>query len=86
MKISMFNLVAIIKESLPNNNNRYYPKIDTQNYDASYHFEVGISMTFMNWQSYPKYYLEGNAEKNDEIRYIFSKNSIIQKGNRCSAA
>jgi hypothetical protein len=27
-------------------------KIDTKNYDTSYNFELGISMTFMNWQNY----------------------------------
>ena len=53
VKISMFNLVAVMKESLPNDKNRHNPKIDTDNYDASYHFDLGISITFMNWQSNP---------------------------------
>ena len=54
----MFNLVAVMKDSIPNNKNKYNPKIDTQNYDASYHFELGISITFMSWQNNPKDYLE----------------------------
>lgn len=58
VKISMFNLVAVMKDSIPNNKNKYNPKIDTQNYDASYHFELGISITFMSWQNNPKDYLE----------------------------
>ena len=58
VKISMFNLVAVMKDSIPNNKNKYNPKIDTENYDASYHFELGISITFMNWQNNPKDYLE----------------------------
>jgi len=87
VKISMFNLVAIIKESLPNNNNRYYPKIDTQNYDASYHFEVGISMTFMNWQSYPKDYLEKFTEggmilKPSELIYIPKPKPPVEERNK----
>ena len=58
VKISMFNLVAVMKDSIPNDKNKYNPKIDTQNYDASYHFELGISITFMSWQNNPKDYLE----------------------------
>ena len=48
---SMNNMIAVIKESTPNDKNKYERKIDTKNYDASYNFELGISMTFMNWQS-----------------------------------
>jgi hypothetical protein len=75
IKISMFNLVAVIKESLPNNGNKYNPKIDSMNYDASNHFDLGISITFMNWQSYPKDYLEkfkdgGMILKPAELIYI----------------
>jgi len=58
VKISMFNLVAVMKDSIPNDKNKYNPKIDTENYDASYHFELGISITFMSWQNNPKDYLE----------------------------
>jgi len=54
---TMNNLVAVIKESLPNDKNKYKPKIDSENYDASYNFELGISMTFMNWQTNPIDYL-----------------------------
>jgi hypothetical protein len=75
IKTSMDNLVAVMKESIPNEKNKYNPKIDTQNYDASYHFEIGISITFMNWQSYPKDYLEKFSEggmilKPAELIYI----------------
>ena len=75
VKISMFNLVAVMKESLPNDKNKYNPKIDTQNYDASYHFDLGISITFMNWQSNPTKYLEkfkegGMILKPAELIYI----------------
>jgi hypothetical protein len=62
VKVSMFNMVAVIKESLPNDKNIYNPKADTNNYDASYHFELGISMTFMNWQNNPEDYLKKFAE------------------------
>ena len=54
---SMNNLVAVIKESIPNDKNKYNRKIDSENYDASYNFELGISMTFMNWQTNPIDYL-----------------------------
>jgi hypothetical protein len=54
---SMNNLVAVIKESIPNDKNKYYPKTDSENYDASINFELGISMTFMNWQKNPVDYL-----------------------------
>jgi len=75
VKVSMFNLVAVIKESLPNDRNIYNPKADTNNYDASYHFELGISMTFMNWQNNPEDYLKKFAEggmilKPAELIYI----------------
>lgn len=75
IKISMFNMVAVIKESLPNDSNKYNPKIDSTNYDASNHFDLGISITFMNWQSYPKDYLErfkegGMILKPAELIYI----------------
>jgi hypothetical protein len=75
IKVSMFNLVAVMKESIVNENNDYNPKIDTSNYDASYHFELGISITFMNWQNNPKDYLKKFAEggmilKPAELIYI----------------
>jgi len=75
VKISMFNMVAVIKESLPDDKNKYNPKIDSDNYDASNHFDLGISMTFMNWQSYPQDYLEkfkdgGMILKPAELIYI----------------
>ncbi len=75
IKLSMYNMVAVMKESLPNEKNEYNPKIDTQNYDASYHFDLGISITFMNWQSNPKKYLEKFSEggmilKPAELIYI----------------
>jgi len=75
VKVSMFNMVAVIKESLPNDRNIYNPKADTNNYDASYHFELGISMTFMNWQNNPEDYLKKFAEggmilKPAELIYI----------------
>jgi hypothetical protein len=75
VKISMFNLVAVMKDSIPNDKNKYNPKIDTDNYDASYHFELGISITFMNWQNRPESYLEkfkdgGMILKPAELIYI----------------
>jgi hypothetical protein len=75
VNISMFNLVAVMKDSIPNDKNKYNPKIDTDNYDASYHFELGISITFMSWQNNPKDYLEkfkdgGMILKPAELIYI----------------
>ena len=49
---SMYNLVAVIKKNDTNPENEKIMKIDTKNYDTSYNFELGISMTFMNWQNY----------------------------------
>jgi hypothetical protein len=47
-----YNLVAVIKTNDINPQNYKVPKIDTKNYDTSYNFEIGVSMTFMNWQNY----------------------------------
>ncbi len=47
-----YNLVAVIKKNDTNPENEKIMKIDTKNYDTSYNFEIGISMTFMNWQNY----------------------------------
>ena len=49
---TMYNLVAAIKKNDTNSDNYKIMKIDTKNYDTSYNFEIGISMTFMNWQNY----------------------------------
>jgi hypothetical protein len=49
---TMYNLVAVIKKNDTNPENQKIMKIDTKNYDTSYNFELGISMTFMNWQNY----------------------------------
>ena len=49
---TMYNLVAVIKKNDTNTENEKIMKIDTKNYDTSYNFELGISMTFMNWQNY----------------------------------
>lgn len=49
---TMYNLVAVIKKNDTNPENEKIIKIDTKNYDTSYNFELGISMTFMNWQNY----------------------------------
>ena len=49
---TMFNLVAVIKKNDINPENEKIMKIDTKNYDTSYNFKIGISMTFMNWQNY----------------------------------
>jgi len=49
---AMYNLVAVIKKNDTNPENEKIMKIDTKNYDTSYNFEIGISMTFMNWQNY----------------------------------
>jgi hypothetical protein len=75
IKTSMDNLVAVMKESIPNDKNKYNPKIDTENYDASHHFELGISITFMSWQNRPESYLKKFAEggmilKPAELIYI----------------
>jgi hypothetical protein len=75
VKISMFNLVAVMKDSISNDKNKYNPKIDTENYDASYHFELGISITFMSWQNRPESYLKKFVEggmilKPAELIYI----------------
>ncbi len=49
---TIYNLVAVIKKNDINPENQKIMKIDTKNYDTSYNFEIGISMTFMNWQNY----------------------------------
>jgi hypothetical protein len=75
IKMTMNNLTAVMKESIVNENNEYNPKDDTKNYDASYHFELGISITFMSWQNKPEDYLKKFAEggmilKPAELIYI----------------
>jgi hypothetical protein len=87
IKVSMFNLVAVMKESIVNKKNEYVPRIDTNNYDASYHFELGISITFMNWQSYPKDYLEkfkegGMILKPAELIYIPKPKPPVEERNK----
>ena len=87
IKVSMFNLVAVMKESIVNEKNEYDPRIDTNNYDASYHFELGISITFMNWQSYPKDYLEkfkegGMILKPAELIYIPKPKPPVEERNK----
>lgn len=87
IKISMNNLVAVMKESIVNENNEYNPKIDTNNYDASYHFELGISITFMNWQSKPENYLKKFAEggmilKPAELIYIPKPKPPVEERNK----
>jgi len=84
IKISMFNLVAVMKDSIPNDKNKYNPKIDTENYDASYHFELGISITFMSWQNRPESYLKKFAEggmilKPAELIYIPKPKPPVEK-------
>ena len=49
---TMYNLVAAVKKNDISADNFKIMKIDTKNYDTSYNFEIGISMTFMNWQNY----------------------------------
>ena len=49
---TMYNLVAVIKKNDISTDNFKIMKIDTKNYDTTYNFEIGISMTFMNWQNY----------------------------------
>ena len=84
VKISMFNLVAVMKDSILNNKNKYNPKIDTENYDASYHFELGISITFMSWQNRPESYLKKFVEggmilKPAELIYIPKPKPPVEK-------
>ena len=68
---TMYNLVAVIKKNDTNPENEKIMKIDTKNYDTSYNFEIGISMTFMNWQNYeapkeePSKAASKDAPKND---------------------
>jgi len=75
------NMVAVIKKLDVTPENVYNPKLDTFNYNTDFNFEVGVSMTFMNWQNYPddnnylKKYLEkfkfgGMVLKPLELRYI----------------
>jgi hypothetical protein len=52
MDQAMYNLVAVIKKNDISTENSIIMKIDTKNYDTAYNFEIGISMTFMNWQNY----------------------------------
>ena len=84
LKLSMENMVAVMKESVPNDKNEYNPKIDTDNYDASSHFELGISITFMSFQNNPKDYLKnfkdgGMILKPKELIYIPKPKPVIQK-------
>lgn len=68
------NLVAVIKENDINPNNVDSPKIDTTNYDTSSQFELGVSISFMNWQNYP--------DKNDYmLKYLenFKNGGLILK-------
>lgn len=71
---TQFNLVAVIKEIKPNKNNRYNPKIDTINYDTSENFDIGISITFMNWQNYP-----GNDKHMENYLERFKEGGMILK-------
>jgi hypothetical protein len=80
---TMYNLVAVIKKNDSNSENEKIRKIDTKNYDTAYNFELGISMTFMNWQNYeaPK----GNPPKNDFMHdYLlrFKDGGMILKPNQ----
>lgn len=59
------NLVAVISKISGKSDNNYNPKIDTVNYDTDKNFELGISMTFMNWQMYDSEY-----DKNYLKKYI----------------
>ena len=52
MDQTMYNLVGVIKTNDTSADNFKIMKIDTKNYDTAYNFEIGISMTFMNWQNY----------------------------------
>jgi hypothetical protein len=84
LKICMENMVAVMKDSIPNDKNEYKPKIDTDNYDASSHFELGISITFMSFQNNPKEYLKkfengGMILKPAELIYIPKPKPIVQK-------
>jgi hypothetical protein len=86
LKVTMHNMVAVIKESIPNEKNRYDPGMDSENYDASYHFELGISMTFMNWQKNPVKYLEkfkegGMILKPPELIYIPQQKPPVEDRN-----
>jgi hypothetical protein len=87
VKISMFNLVAVMKESIPNEKNKYNRKIDTNNYDASYNFDLGISISFMNWQNRPEDYLNKFAEggmilKPAELIYIPRPKPPVEERNK----
>ena len=87
IKVSMFNLVAVMKESIVNEENEYDPKIDTKNYDASYHFNLGISITFMNWQTKPEDYLKKFSEggmilKPAELIYIPKPKPPVEERNK----
>jgi len=92
IKKSMYNLIAVMKESTVNENNEYNPKIDTKNYDASYNFKLGISIIFMNWQTngednYLKNYLNKFAEggmilKPAELIYIPQPKPPIKERNK----
>jgi hypothetical protein len=84
LKICMENMVAVMKDSMPNDKNEYNPKIDTDNYDASSHFELGISITFMSFQNNPKEYLKkfengGMILKPAELIYIPKPKPLVQK-------
>jgi len=56
--VSMYNLVAVMKKNEPNEKNKYNAKIDSTNYDTTTNFELGVSMSFMNWQTNPEEYLD----------------------------
>ena len=85
---TMYNLVAVIKKNDTNLENDKIMKIDTKNYDTSYNFELGISMTFMNWQNYdapkeePVKAASKDAPKNDfmyDYLFRFKNGGMILK-------
>lgn len=73
-----YNLVGVIKKNDINQENSIIMKIDTKNYDTSYNFEIGISMTFMNWQNYEAPKKEQEQEKSTTTTPTPTKITITQ--------
>lgn len=84
---AMYNLVAVMKVSTVNTKNEYNWRIDSKNYDVSYHFKIGISITFMNWQDFPENYLKkfsagGMILKPAELIYIPGPEPPVKERNK----
>jgi len=66
IQTSKFNLTMAVKLNSSNKENIYNPKIDNKNYDTDQNFDIGISLTFMNWQNIDLVQNPDNIEKSPD--------------------